>query len=164
MTALSDFPFYDVKFEEGGKDELKVALDGIKQVQNDKSGDSDDFMVLQPNFWPSNDAMDSFEFKSDILVPEIVVDINGEFTEDLDLFFTADDVRNLFSYVKKDYKTICGHALQALKAQKAEDADKLKEESDKLLDHEYNYLSENENARKSLYQVCILDDNISPEE
>ena len=108
--------------------------------------------------------MDSFEFKSDILVPEIVVDINGEFTEDLDLFFTADDVRNLFSYVKKDYKTICGHALQALKAQKAEDADKLKEESDKLLDHEYNYLSENENSRKSLYQVCILDDNISPEE
>lgn len=66
-------------------------------------------------FWKSHDMTHKFNFNSDLLVPEDAVTIQGEYSEDLDLFYTSSDVRRLFDYFIKDYAKICSLALASIR-------------------------------------------------
>ena len=107
-----------------GWDELQNALKGIPLVQNSEDesdigeGKLNEYMVLQPNFWSSADASTDLVFEEGLLVSDEAVDIEGEFSFDLDLFYTSEDVIRLFDYFYKDYLTICELALEKFKTDK----------------------------------------------
>lgn len=69
-------------------------------------------MVLQPNFWLSNeDNEDDPYFARKLFLEKETVEVNGEYSEDLDLFYSKEDVMQLFNYFYKDYAVICDLAL-----------------------------------------------------
>ena len=110
LQALNEFPYYEPKFDKrpGGHDELLDALEGLKSVQDGATAeDLSEFTVLQPDFWLSNDNQTELTFETALLLQGEPREINEKFTEDLDLFYTQDDVTELFNYVFKDYETIC---------------------------------------------------------
>ena len=72
-------------------------------------------MVLQPNFWASADASDQFNFIESLIISDEVINIDGDYTSDLDLIYTSNDVISLFNYFYKDYEEICYIALESFK-------------------------------------------------
>lgn len=59
-----------------------------------------------------------FQFYPNLLLKDSAVDINGKFSEDLDLFYTAESIRSLFSYKDKAYRTVCKLAVEILEEAK----------------------------------------------
>lgn len=98
-------------------------------------------MVLQPNFWASADASSDLKFDTDLLISDEAININGEFSYDLDLFYTANDIVKLFNYFYKDYEAICELALEFFRTNE-DDQERLMELNELLMSFEYNYLSE----------------------
>ena len=99
------------------------ALLGLAHVQNSENGSDssyehglDEYMVLQPVFWESADASTEFEFIDSVLVSEGAIEIlDNEFSYDLDLVYTSEDVIQLFDYFYKDYTEVCQIALESFK-------------------------------------------------
>lgn len=169
LQVLPGFPFYEVEMIVPLHDELENALTGLSLVQNseDGSGSSfgeglDEYMVIQPNFWTSADASSEFVFNEGLLVPDEAVNIDGEYSYDLDLFYTSQDVVRLFNYFYKDYLTICDIALQSFQiGDSDEDQTDLMQLNDALMGLEYNYLSEDVHVRDILYNVCALNQQMT---
>ena len=85
------------------------------------------------------------------------------FTYDLDLTYSQEDVENLFNYFYKDYEVICEIALEFFKTDE-DDAARLMELNEELIALEYNYLSEDEHVRLILFNVCLLNVQMSEED
>lgn len=98
-------------------------------------------MVLQPNFWASADASSDLGFDSDLFISDEAININGEFSYDLDLFYTAEDIVKLFDYFYKDYEAICELGLELFRTNE-DDQERIMELNELLMSFEYNYLSE----------------------
>ena len=153
-----------------GFDEVENALKGVPRVQNseDGSGSSldgmlDEYMVLQPNFWASADASTEFGFDTNLLISDEAININGEFSYDLDLFYTSNDVVKLFDYFYKDYSAICELALERFQTNE-DDQERLIELNEILMSFEYNYLSEDKHVRDILFNVCLLNEDMNAED
>ena len=153
-----------------GYDEVENALRGIPKVQNseDGSGSSfdgalDEYMVLQPNFWASADASSDLGFDSDLFISDEAININGEFSYDLDLFYTAEDIVKLFDYFYKDYEAICELGLELFRTNE-DDQERIMELNELLMSFEYNYLSEDQHVRDILFNVCLLNEEMSAED
>ena len=101
----------------------------------------DEYMVLQPNFWISADASTELVFDTELLISDEAININEEFSYDLDLFYTSNDVVKLFNYFYRDYEAICELALEIFNTNE-DDQERLMELNEILMSFEYNYLSE----------------------
>ena len=88
--------------------------------------------------------------------------VNGQFSTDLDLFYSEDDVKSLFDYESQAYKTVCDLTLRAM--QSKDDTSEQREVNDLLLGHFFNYISEDKKARDNLYYVCTFNRDYSAED
>lgn len=91
-----------------------------------------------------------------------MIEINGEYTEDLDLFFNEEDVEGLFNFVNQDYAIVCDLGLKIIKA--GDNQIEVQPLNDELLTKSFNYLSEDKEARDVLYLVCLNNENLSDED
>ena len=123
----------------------------------------DEYMVLQPNFWISADASTELVFDTELLISDEAININEEFSYDLDLFYTSNDVVKLFNYFYRDYEAICELALEIFNTNE-DDQERLMELNEILMSFEYNYLSEDKHVRDILFNVCLLNENMSIED
>ena len=78
---------------------------------------------------------------------------------DLDLYFTADDMADLFSYKKKRYASICSLVRTALGSENISEVNDLT--ATLTGSKEFNYLSESADARKLLYYMCTFNTKVS---
>lgn len=82
--------------------------------------------------------------------------VNGQYSQDLDLFYKAEDAEQLFNVQTEKYKQICTLAIDAL-AVKSTNEKKFNEISEQLTEQNvFNYLSEKKAARDTLYNVCLF--------
>lgn len=80
MSISAELPYYEV-IQQKGNDELLNALSGISHVQNSEegsgssfgTGEFDQFMVLQPNWWRSTDASTEFVFYDSYLISKEMI-------------------------------------------------------------------------------------------
>lgn len=89
------------------------------------------------------------------------VEIEGKMSEDLELFYSLQDMRELFDYRVNIYSDLCLKASDLLANPGERDLDK---ENAITSDPLYNYLSEEDKPRSILYYVCLLDDTLTWEE
>ena len=162
MQSLDEFPFFEPTY-----DEIVNSLAGMPEVQNEllDENECDDlfqYMVLQPNFWESNQEQEDFDFEPELIVGDDMIEINGEYTEDLDLFFNEEDVEGLFNFVNQDYAIVCDLGLKIIKA--GDNQIEVQPLNDELLTKSFNYLSEDKEARDVLYLVCLNNENLSDED
>ena len=97
------------------------------------------------------------------MVSDEALTINGQFTQDLDLTYSPQDVEQLFNYFYKDYEAICELALEIFRTSEDE-LERLMELNEELISLEYNYLSEDEHVRRILFNVCILNVQMSEDD
>lgn len=90
------------------RDELLDSLQGLDSVE-ESSQDSElhQLRVRQPSAWKREFILSDFEFDKSILTAKGTVTVNGQFSTDLDLFYSEDDVKSLFDYESQDYKEVC---------------------------------------------------------
>ena len=48
-----------------------------------------------------------YKFEKSLLLNDQVVEIDGNYSHDLDLTYSEEEIRDLFSYKKKKYDQIC---------------------------------------------------------
>jgi hypothetical protein len=88
-------------------------------------------------------------------VPDKVISINGKLTLDIELFFNEKDVGDLFNWEKQQFVRICEFAAGQLQVdQEQPDNSNLGIQQCFTSLELFNYLSEIEQARARLYQVC----------
>ena len=88
------------------------------------------------------------------------VEIKGKYSEDLDLFYSVDEMRDVYDFSQDYYSQLCQIANEVL----SEEGDRLTFEGYLMESHMYNYLSEEVKARDILYYVCALDESLTDEE
>ena len=85
-------------------------------------------------------------------LPDGVYNINGgHLTADIELFFSEDEMRQLFDCPRKVYHRICQFAAGTLTPSDKTQLDKEQTVASLEL---FNYLSEIDSARNALYGVC----------
>ncbi len=82
-------------------------------------------------------------------------------TEDLDLFYSEQNMRDLFDYKKGNYSDICIRVSRILSDTQGSELEK---ENAITSDPLFNYLTEEERPRDILYYICSLDDTLTKEE
>lgn len=133
-------------------DDLEAALKG---TANDDGS-------LPATKWATFDIEDDFVFEEKLLLPPSTVNVQGQYSRDLDLFFKREDYISLFDFQMQNYKELCELSAQALR--NYDDAGALRKVEAKLMARqEFNYLSEDDTARSLLYYVCTLDDETMDE-
>jgi hypothetical protein len=85
------------------------------------------------------------------------VEIKNKMTEDLDLFYSVQDMIDLFDYKQSNYSKFCLRVSYIL----TDDGSELEHENQITGDPLYNYLTEEERPRDILYYICSLDDTLS---
>lgn len=92
-------------------------------------------------------------------LPKGTVDINGKLSEDLSLFYTEDDMKNLFNWQVPLYTNVCSFLSQDFPGYTIND---FKNRQSFLMELQavltslktFNLLTEDAHARKLLYNVC----------
>jgi hypothetical protein len=91
------------------------------------------------------------------------VEINGVYSYDLDLFYTVEEIRNLFKWdtAVKEFEEICALAAGDSDACLLEDYEDDSESFHTCVEEQlaemlsFNYISECEEAREVLYNICL---------
>ena len=74
----------------------------------------------------------------------------------MDLFYSPKDAEDLFDIKLNTYQDLCKLTLKMLKV-KGKDEEKFNALEDEMASQpQFNYLSEKENARDTLYYVCLF--------
>ena len=141
-------------------------------MKYDPENDTDDLLDAltcnkcnNPSSWNTvqdgkdENGEDIFKFEKSLLLNKNVIEIDGKFSEDLDLTYTEEEIRSLFCYKTKTYDKICKLIVEITKHYDDED---LTEHNDLMQDlmnmPEFNYLSEENDPRHMLYYVCVLNE------
>ena len=103
-----------------------------------------------------------WELDQALSLPSDVTQIGDKFSIDLDLYFTADDMADLFSFKKKRYERICSLVRTALGSPNISEVNDLTATLTGA--KEFNYLSESGDARKVLYYMCTFNTKVSQAE
>ena len=88
--------------------------------------------------------------------------IGNKFSIDLDLYFTAEEVADLFSFKKKRYARICSLVRTVLGSDNISEVNDLT--ATLTATKEFNYVSESADARDDLYYMCAFNTKVSQEE
>lgn len=81
-------------------------------------------------------------------------------TEDLDLFFTVQEMRDVFDFKLTNYTELCKTTSMYLRG-RGDDITLLNVIANS---HMFNYLTEEPAPRDILYYICALDDTLTEEE
>jgi len=93
---------------------------------------------------------------------ENTVEIGGRLSNDLDLFYTVDEMRLLFDFGETYYKDLCGLVLRYFESES--DSEKRTEAVAEITAFPmFNYLTEESGPRDMMYYICSMD-NTFPEE
>jgi len=153
---LSGFPTF-----EASVDDLKDALGGIQAVETSRDAQVSQFAVIKPELWAARDMLRDFDFDNKVLVEGETYRVSDKYTEDFDLFFNPNDVRGVFKFEGKEYEQICHLAAQALDPALQKKQEFVMQD---LMEHEFNYLTEDAFARQTLFQVCLFDQFLKEDE
>lgn len=88
------------------------------------------------------------------------VNIRGKMTEDLDLFFTWEEMRDVFDFKLTNYAELCKTTSLILR-DRGNDIVLLNVIQNS---HMFNYLTEEPRPRDILYYMCSLNDTLSEDE
>lgn len=88
------------------------------------------------------------------------VEIKGLMSEDLDLFYSSQDMIDVFDFTKNNYSDLC-HTVSLILRDKG---DQLTLESYLTDSSMFNYLTEEPYPRDILYYICSLDDTMTEDE
>ena len=108
--------------------------------------------VLASEDWENADDGEQFELDQAISLDSETKVVNGKFTQDLDLFYTDEQVRNLFDYSFAHYKKICSLARTCLMTDNISEVNDLTAALTET--EEFNYISECGYARNTLFAIC----------
>ena len=75
-------------------------MDSLGQVLNDDR-------VPQPQDWWKTQADWQYEAELAVAVEDDMIEIHGEYSKDLNVFFTVDDIKSLFDFSQLYYKEFC---------------------------------------------------------
>ena len=104
----------------------------------------------------------AFELDLPLSLSGEVTQINDKYSIDLDLYFTAEDMADLFTYSLRRYERICSLILTILGSENISEVNDLT--ATLTSSKEFNYLSEDEDARDTLYKICTFNTKVQPEE
>jgi hypothetical protein len=135
---------------------LEMALNGVSKPHWQSDEDFSQLNTVPVYSWPIHASEHVFDPKLTSLDESSDVEVNGQFSKDLDLFYKAEDAENLFSIETNTYQEICTLAIDMLII-KSTDETKFNELSEKLTaTNVFNYLSEEQAVRDTLYYVCLF--------
>jgi hypothetical protein len=133
------------------EDALGIALNGSEMLGVE---------VPSVNDWYNNRDSWTFSLEESEITGEAII-IKGEMSEDLQIFYSVDDMILLFDYNENEYTHVCDLVLDYLKAEGA--AEKVESEAKISALRTYNYITEEARPRDVLYYLCKLDDRRSEE-
>lgn len=82
-----------------------------------------DFSVMDPLLWDNRLTENEILLDDFVTDVEGVVNINGQLSNDLDLFWLPEDELHLFDYEEGSFREFCALALEYVVAEQAEDVD-----------------------------------------
>jgi hypothetical protein len=88
------------------------------------------------------------------------IEIRGEMSEDLDLFFDVQQMRDVFDLKQENYSVLCQLVMEYF----LEVGDPVELESYITRTRFFDYLTEEPKPRDILYFVCLLNDNLREHE
>ena len=104
----------------------------------------------------------AFELDLPLSLSGEVTQINDKYSIDLDLYFTAEDMADLFKYSLRRYERICSLMLTILGSENISEVNDLT--ATLTSSKEFNYLSESEDARDTLYKICTFNTKLESDE
>lgn len=144
------------KFKCEQEKQLHIVLNGLTKPRWQSSEDFEALKAVPVFTWPLHVSEHLYDPKLVSLEKSTDVEVNGQFSKDLDLFYKAEDAEQLFDINIEKYKTICNLVIDALTI-KSTDEKKYNELSEQITaSNVFNYLSEEKAARDSLYYVCVF--------
>ena len=102
--------------------------------------------------WEHLDAENGWEFDGVISLVDEATEVNGQYSMDLDLFYTEEAMVNLFDYECQHYKKICSLVRTTMMSENISEVNDLTAALTES--EEFNYISEDESARNTLYTIC----------
>ena len=108
-----------------------------------------------PKTWARNDEDCEWELDQTLSLGDDTTEIvAGKFSRDLDLVFTAENMSDLFNFSYGHFKKICSIIRTCLETPNYSEMNDLTAAITET--SEFNYLSEDEWARDTLYNMCTL--------
>ena len=115
-----------------------------------------------PKNWAIQDKDSAWELDTTLSLGDDTTEISGKYSRDLDLYFTAENMSDLFNFPFGHFKKICSIIRTCLETENYSEMNDLTAAITET--SEFNYLSEDAYARDTLYNICTLNSYFSEED
>lgn len=152
IVIQEGFGYFNCSHEE----DLLASLNGEKKPYWQKQDVYEEYECTPVKHWELKKSEHSFDPSLNSVNQSTDVEVAGQYSADLDLFYTPTDAEALFNIKRNIYQEICKLTAEMLTV-KDSDPDRFNELEGELTTHSvFNYLSEEEYVRKTLYYVCLF--------